>query len=129
MLEPDGFDDAQVLLPAGAEFRGVVALAGPARIAGVLRGEVSGPGPLWIEPGAHVEAQVETDEVHIAGEVVGDVHASRRVELAGTARIRGVLRSPSLVLAEGALLEGRCEVGAAAEEQAVSEPARAAASS
>jgi len=116
MREPGDPDDATsegapVLIAEAAEFTGLLALDGPARIDGQLRGEVIGPGPLWIGPGASVEARVETDELRVAGALAGEVRASRRIALAGTARVRGELSTPSFSLAEGALLEGRCTAG------------------
>jgi cytoskeletal protein CcmA (bactofilin family) len=116
MREPDDAVDAReetapVLLAEGAEFSGLLALDGPARIDGQLRGEVIGPGPLWIGPRANVEARVETDELVVAGVLAGELRASRRIALAPTARVRGELSTPSLSLAEGALLEGRCTAG------------------
>ncbi len=107
----DGAEGAQLVLAAGAEFSGLVALAGPARVDGLLRGEVIGPGPLWIGPRANVEANVETDELHVAGTLKGAIRASRRVTLEPTARVRGELQAPTLALAEGAVLEGRCMSG------------------
>ena len=106
-----GDETAPVLIAEGAEFSGLLALDGPARIDGRLRGEVIGPGPLWIGPRADVEARVETDELVVAGVLAGEVRASRRIALAGTARVRGELSTPSFALAEGALLEGRCTAG------------------
>ncbi len=115
MPDPNDRDDAgeaaQVLLAVGAEFSGLVALAGAARVDGLLRGEVIGPGPLWIGPRANVEARIETDELYVTGALKGEIRASRRVALGPTARVRGELHTPSLSLAEGALLEGRCESG------------------
>jgi len=116
MPEPRDSHDASgatapVLLAEGTEFTGLLALDGPARIDGQLRGEVIGPGPLWIGPRANVEARVETDELVVAGVLAGDVLASRRIALDGTARVRGELSTPSLSLAEGALLEGLCTAG------------------
>jgi cytoskeletal protein CcmA (bactofilin family) len=120
MREPGDRHDAAgeaapVLLAEGTEFSGLLALDGPARIDGQLRGEVIGSGPLWIGPRASVEARVETDELVVAGALAGDVRASRRIVLAGTARVRGELSTPSLALAEGALLEGRCTAGSPAD--------------
>jgi cytoskeletal protein CcmA (bactofilin family) len=116
MREPGERNDAAgeaapVLLAEGSQFTGLLALDGPARIDGQLRGEVIGPGPLWIGPRANVEARVETDELVVIGVLAGDVRASRRIALEGTARVRGQLSTPSLSLAEGALLEGRCTAG------------------
>jgi cytoskeletal protein CcmA (bactofilin family) len=116
MREPGDSHDAvgaaaPVLLAEGTEFAGLLALDGPARIDGQLRGEVIGSGPLFIGPRASVEARVETDELVVAGVLAGEVRASRRIALAGTARVRGELSTPSLSLAEGAVLEGRCTAG------------------
>jgi cytoskeletal protein CcmA (bactofilin family) len=110
-LDPELPGDTPVLIAAGAEFHGLLALDGPARIEGALRGEIFGTGPLWVGRRANVEARVETDELLVAGSLAGDVRATRRIALAGTARVRGDLRAPSLSLAEGALVEGRCATG------------------
>ena len=107
----DGAEGAQLVLAVGAEFSGLLVLAGPARVDGFLRGEVIGLGPLWIGPRANVEASVETDELHVAGSLKGEIRASRRVALEPTARVRGELQAPSLALAEGAVLEGHCVSG------------------
>jgi cytoskeletal protein CcmA (bactofilin family) len=111
-FDSDAAFDAPVLLAEGASFDGLLALDGPARLEGRLRGEVLGPGPLWIGPHASLEARVATDELYVAGSLAGDVRASRRIVLAGTARVRGELSAPSLSLAEGAVVEGRCNTGA-----------------
>jgi len=112
-FNPDNAREAEapVLLAMGAEFTGLLALAGPARIEGLLRGEVVGPGPLWIGPRANVEARIETDEITIWGTLAGEVWVSRRVVLGPAARVRGELHTPSLLLVEGAILEGRCAAG------------------
>jgi cytoskeletal protein CcmA (bactofilin family) len=110
-LDPSDPPDAPVLIAAGAEFHGLLALDGPARVEGLLRGEIAGPGPLWIGPRASVEARIETDELLVAGALAGEVRVSRRISLAGTARVRGELQAPSLALAEGALVEGHCTAG------------------
>jgi cytoskeletal protein CcmA (bactofilin family) len=120
MPEPGDRHDAEgeaapVLIGESAEFNGLLALDGPARIDGQLRGEVIGPGPLWIGPRANVEARVETDELVVAGALAGEVRASQRIALVGTARVRGDLSTPSLALAEGAQLEGRCTAGRRAD--------------
>jgi cytoskeletal protein CcmA (bactofilin family) len=127
MREPGDPHDASaatapVLLAEGTEFNGLLALDGPARIEGQLRGEVIGPGPLWIGPRASVEARVETDELVVAGVLAGELRASRRIALEGTARVRGELTTPSLSLAEGAQLEGLCTAGPGREPDAGGRP-------
>ena len=51
----------------------------------------------------------------MAGVLAGEVRASRRIALDGTARVRGELSTPSLSLAEGAQVEGLCTAGRSGE--------------
>jgi hypothetical protein len=46
----------------------------------------------------------------VNGELVGNVHASERVELTGKARVFGDLESPVVVLEEGVMFEGHCRM-------------------
>jgi cytoskeletal protein CcmA (bactofilin family) len=48
--------------------------------------------------------------VLIHGEVVGDVHATERVELRSHARVFGDVESPVIVMEEGVLFEGSCRM-------------------
>ena len=90
-------------------FEGLVQLREPARIDGEIEGEVFATGAVWI--GETGRVRIEAPEVVVAGELVGDVVASRRIELTATARVRGSLESPVLAVAEGGIFEGRCRTG------------------
>ena len=60
--------------------------------------------------------------------VKGDIVARRKITLQKTARVTGDLRTPGIVIEEGAKLEGRIVIGADAPEAPRAEkPARAAA--
>ena len=72
-------------------------------------------GCLVIGEGACVRARIEVDELIVGGELEGEIHARKRVELLHTARVVGSLRCPRLAVAEGGILEGRCEAGPEAE--------------
>ena len=100
------------LLARGTEFRGLVVIHGTARIEGYVRGEIIGARRLEIGEAGTLEARVEADEVVVAGSLVGEVRARRRVELLATARVRGTIETPRLALVDGALFEGRCRTGA-----------------
>ena len=97
------------VLARGAEFEGLLSFRGAARVDGELSGNVVAEGCLVIGEGARVRARIEVDELIVGGDLEGDVHARRRVELLRTARVVGTLRSPVLAVAEGGILEGRCE--------------------
>jgi len=117
----EGEDGASVLGP-GTRFEGLLTFRGRARVDGSLRGEIAGHGLLVLGPGARAEARIEVDELIVAGEIEGDVHARRRVELLATGCIRGDVETPRLVIAEGGRLLGRCTTGSAARGSGAATP-------
>jgi cytoskeletal protein CcmA (bactofilin family) len=104
-------EEAPPVLGEGMSFEGILVLHGRARIDGHLRGSIVGADVLHIGPSGSVQARIEAEEVVVAGTLEGDVIASRRLELEPTARVTGSVRTPSLVCAEGSVLEGPCKAG------------------
>jgi cytoskeletal protein CcmA (bactofilin family) len=100
-----------VVLRAGTSFEGVVYLNGPGRVDGCLTGQIVAKRSLIIGADAAVRARVDAEEVIIAGQVEGDVSARARIELRPTGRVRGALRAPRLVLADGCFVDGDCSAG------------------
>lgn len=101
------------LLGSGACFEGLLVLHGAARIDGTMRGRVLGADILHIGEGGSVEARIDADEVVVAGRILGDITASRRVELRPTARVQGRLAAPRVSIADGCEFDGPCHTGAA----------------
>ncbi len=99
------------VLGPDAEFEGVLVANGSISIHGCLVGEIETQGCLLLAETSVVKARVLADEVIIAGELQGDVCARQRAELRATARVQGSLHAPSLALADGASLQGRCAAG------------------
>lgn len=97
------------VLAPGAEFEGLLSFRGAARVDGTLSGDVVAEGCLVIGEGARVRARIDVDELIVGGELEGEIHARQRIELLNTARVVGTLRCPRLAVAEGGILEGRCE--------------------
>jgi cytoskeletal protein CcmA (bactofilin family) len=60
--------------------------------------------------------------VSIRGTVHGRVCGRQRVELLAGARVQGSLVSPRLVIEEGAVFQGDCDMGAAPRGDVVSLP-------
>lgn len=75
-------------------------------IKGQVRGKCDIEGHLVLWPTARWTGDIAAEHVVIAGEVVGDVYASVKLELKSTARIRGNITSPVIAMAQGALYDG-----------------------
>jgi cytoskeletal protein CcmA (bactofilin family) len=101
--------EIQTVLAQGTEFEGLLSFRGAARVDGKFSGDVVAEGCLVIGEGARVRARIEVDELIVGGELEGEIHARERVELLKTARVVGSVRSPRLAVAEGGVLEGRCQ--------------------
>jgi cytoskeletal protein CcmA (bactofilin family) len=121
--DPLAAADGATVLGPGAHFEGLLTFRGRARVDGSVAGEIAGHGLLVLGPGARAEANVEVDELVVAGEIEGDVRARRRVELLATGLIRGDVETPRLVIAEGGRLLGRCTTGPAARALGAAPPA------
>jgi cytoskeletal protein CcmA (bactofilin family) len=108
---PERADQPMVIVPAGAEFDGILILPMAARIDGCVRGQVLAESDVWIGEGGYVGADLAGDRVVVAGTVEGDVSARTSIELHATGRVRGGLTAPRLQLAEGAIVDGACRSG------------------
>lgn len=100
------------VVPAGGVFEGRIAIIGETRIAGTVRGSLSGPGRLVIEAGGRVEGPVECDEVRSEGAIIGPIVVRRRFELGPGGLFEGDLESPVVVVADSAIWNGKARVGA-----------------
>src|SRR5688572_7603450 len=87
-------------LDEGSEIEGKYTFTGTVLLNGKFQGEIASPDTLIIGERAVVNATVRTGTLVVNGELVGNVHASERVELTGKARVFGDLESPVVVLDE-----------------------------
>lgn len=81
------------------------------KISGKFDGELETKGLLMIGEKADVKAKtIKGDTITIAGKVKGNIISSKRLELIATARVIGNVETPLLVIQEGAMLKGDCQM-------------------
>jgi|SRR5262245_33992862 len=97
-------------LDEGSEIEGKYKFSGTVLLNGKFQGEIASPDTLIIGERGVVNASVRAGTLVVNGELVGNVHASERVQLSGKARVFGDLESPIIVLEEGVMFEGRCRM-------------------
>lgn len=99
--------DIEVGMQGNLKFMGPVNL----RINGSFEGELEAKGILIIGEKADIKAKmVKGDSITIAGRVKGDIVCSKRLELSHSARVIGNVKTDVLVINEGAVLNGECEM-------------------
>jgi cytoskeletal protein CcmA (bactofilin family) len=79
-------------------------------VEGVVEGQIRISRDLRVGPGGVVRANVEAQSVVVSGELLGDCQASQRVEIQATGRLTGNIRSPRVVIAEGATFKGNSDM-------------------
>ena len=109
-----GYVGNGTILTGEANFKGML------RVDGRLTGRItSQEGTLLIGTNGQVDADIEVAVATINGTVNGDITATERIEFGRSARVRGNIQTPALVIEEGAVFEGGCRM-----RQARPEPAR-----
>jgi cytoskeletal protein CcmA (bactofilin family) len=97
----------------GSEFEGKLSFKDTVRIDGRFRGEISSENTLIVGESGEIEATILSKAVSISGTVVGDVVASSKVVLHKTGRIDGNIETDSIVVEEGAIINGELRMGKA----------------
>ena len=103
-------NDLTAFIDEGSEIEGKFTFNGTVMLNGRFRGEIVTNSSLIIGEKGVVNASVRAGIVLINGEVVGNVSASERVELRGTARVCGDVEAPVVVVEEGVLFDGHCKM-------------------
>src|SRR5207237_1253200 len=103
-------NDLTAFIDEGSEIEGKFTFNGTVMLNGRFRGEIVTNSSLIIGEKGVVNASIRAGVVLISGEVVGNVLASERVELRGSARVFGDVEAPVVVVDEGVLFEGHCRM-------------------
>jgi cytoskeletal protein CcmA (bactofilin family) len=100
-----GFVGNGTTLTGEANFKGML------RVDGHLSGQVkSEGGTLIVGNNGQVDADIEVAIATIHGAVNGDITASQRLELGRAAKVNGNITTPSLIIEQGAVFEGTCQM-------------------
>jgi len=102
--------DLNGFLDAGSFIEGDLHFEDTFRLDGRLKGRVVSRGDLVVGEHGDVEADIEVGRVFVSGTLRGSVTATRRVEIAATGKVYADLETPSLVVEDGAIVHGQCNM-------------------
>lgn len=109
MIEAGG-DKVNTIIGKDTTFSGTLEVSGTLRVDGVLKGEVNVTDTIAIGPTGEIDANVKTKNAVVSGSVKGNIHATEKVELQAKANITGDLVTKSLVIEQGAVFHGNCNM-------------------
>lgn len=109
------FESSDVVTVIGPEayFHGVLTVRGSVRVEGEVEGNVTDAHSVIVGKGGKVRGDVCAEVVVNGGEITGDVVASEHLELKSGGRISGDIRTPRLLIEEGAVFDGHCAMSEA----------------
>ena len=106
----------------GSEFSGKLSFKDTVRIDGKLEGEISSDNTLIVGETGEIRADIHSEFVVVSGVVEGDIVAARQILLHKSARVSGNIQTPSLVMEEGAQVNGQVSMGAVSDQMKASPP-------
>lgn len=98
--------ELNAFLGVGTEYRGKLDFVGTVRIDGKFEGEISTDGDLILGRKATITGTVKVGRLTSCGRIVGDVVVKERAVLEKTSVLNGSLSTPTLVVENGAIIEG-----------------------
>lgn len=102
--------DLNGFLDSGSHVHGELRFQTSFRVDGTFNGSVVSDGDLIVGDGGEVEGDLRVGQIIISGTVRGTVSASRRVHLSPSGKVFADVDTPSLIIEDGAVFEGRCSM-------------------
>lgn len=106
------YGKVETVIGEGTEIKGTIESSGVVRVDGYLEGSITHNGDLIVGPKGRIVANVKAKGLAMSGQVKGDIQVEGKLELLPGARLEGDIRCGHLVVHEGALFQGRSNMGA-----------------
>ncbi|MFH1874594.1 MAG: polymer-forming cytoskeletal protein [Pseudomonadota bacterium] len=105
-------DQINGLFDKGCSFEGKLTFDGTVQINGDFQGDILSDGTLIVGTDATVRAKIQVNNLIVEGKVEGIVEAKNKVEIHSHAQFIGDIITPGLVVEEGGILHGGCQMQA-----------------
>ncbi len=107
------------IISEGTKVNGNINSNSDIRIAGTIEGEAVSKGKLILTSSGRIKGDVKSAEADIAGRLEGEVRISEKLILRNSAVVDGNIYTKSLLVEEGAKINGACRMGTDANIQAL----------
>lgn len=103
--------DISGFLDEGTDFQGTLNFRDTMRIDGKFRGKITSKNVLIVGETADIEADIVVSIVSINGHIKGTIAADKKVEIHSKGRVYCDISTPNLVVEDGAIFHGNCNMG------------------
>ncbi|GBD93052.1 polymer-forming cytoskeletal [bacterium BMS3Abin05] len=102
--------DINTIIGKGTTFEGTINVQNSVRVDGFFKGNIKSTESIVIGKDGEIEGEVEVKNALIGGKISGKLIASGRVTLENTSKFLGELKTTRLIINEGAVYNGSCEM-------------------
>ena len=110
---PSVTEDINTILGKETSFKGVLTYEGTVKIDGKVEGEIIAKDTLIIGEDAEINAEIKVGRLISRGKIRGNIQVKERAEFLAPAVLHGNIRTPVIVIEDGVIFEGKCEMGGA----------------
>lgn len=89
---------------------GTLDIKGALRVDGTIKGKIISSDCVTIGATGLVEAEIEANTAIVAGKMVGNITTTERIELQAKCQMEGDVKTKSLIIEEGAIFCGSCNM-------------------
>jgi len=99
------------IIAEGTVFEGTLQAESDVRVSGRIIGKLRVQGLAVVASEGAIEGEVAATNATIAGSVQGDLIVEERLMLSSSARVEGTIKTGRLIVEEGAIFNGECQMG------------------
>jgi cytoskeletal protein CcmA (bactofilin family) len=110
-LDAPPAEGSMSVVGAGMRIVGDVESNGIIKVEGTIEGAVRGARQVLLGRSGVIQGDVHANDVVVGGKIIGNVMATERVEIQGTASVQGDLSTRSIVVFEGGMINGAVRMG------------------
>jgi cytoskeletal protein CcmA (bactofilin family) len=103
-------ENLSTIIGKDSTFTGNMEVKGALRVDGKLKGKIISDETVTIGMTGEVEADIDAKVVVVSGTVVGNIRTSEKMELQAKAKVLGDLVTKSIVIEQGAIFHGSCQM-------------------
>lgn len=98
------------LIAANTTFEGKIKTEGSIRIDGKFIGDINAKANAAVGLTGHIDGSLTARNITVAGRITGSVVASEKLVLETKSVLQGDIRAIKLVVDEGAMFDGKCDM-------------------
>jgi cytoskeletal protein CcmA (bactofilin family) len=109
-LGPTQLSDIGAYLGPGTKANGKLLFEGATTVEGEIEGEIMVHGEVTIGENATIKGKIVATSVLVRGKVMANIQADKKIEILPPGTVMGDVVTQSLVIGDGAILEGHCSM-------------------